>query len=249
LAFYNRVIAAGGSLTVTEQSATLQLVLDLKSYGIWTAMKAIYPMVGASAAACAQNLKSSSFTGSFTSGWTFASTGATPNGASAYMNTSFVPSSALSSQNSNHISFYSRTSGAASSQVEIGSLTFIGTPSYYHMHTYYIGGFLYIYLSTITANDPAVANSLGFFNGTRNTSTTTNAFRNGTLLNAELASSVALNSVNVYIGALNIDGAASNFSSKQCAFASLGDGMTNTQATNYYTLVQAFQTSLSRQVV
>jgi hypothetical protein len=26
--------------------------------GIWTSMKAIYPMVGASAAACAQNLKS-----------------------------------------------------------------------------------------------------------------------------------------------------------------------------------------------
>ena len=50
-------------------------------------MKAIYPMVGASAAACAQNLKSSSFTGTFTSGWTFASSGVTPNGTSAYFNT------------------------------------------------------------------------------------------------------------------------------------------------------------------
>ena len=247
-AFYNRVIAAGGSLNATEQSATLQLVLDLKSYGIWANMKAIYPMVGASAAACAQNLKSSSFTGSFTSGWTFASTGATPNGTSAYMNTSFIPSSALGSQNSNHISFYSRTSGAASSQVEIGSLTFIGTPSYFHQHIYYTGNYYFVYLSTTTANDPAVANSLGFFVGTRNTSTTTNAFRNGTLLQAEAATSVALNSFNIYVGALNIDGSASNFSSKQCAFASLGDGMTNTEATNYYTAVQAFQTTLSRQV-
>jgi hypothetical protein len=249
LAFYNRVIAAGGSLTVTEQSATLQLVLDLKSYGIWANMKAIYPMVGASAAACAQNLKSSSFTGTFTSGWTFASTGATPNGTSAYMNTSFVPSSALSSQDSNHISFYSRTSGAASSQVEIGSVKTTAAASYFHQHIYYIGGFYFVFLSTITANDPAVANSLGFFNGTRNTSTTTNAFKNGTLLSAKLASALALNSLNIYVGAANIDGSASNFSSKQCAFASLGDGMTNTQATNYYTAVQAFQTTLSRQVV
>ena len=79
LAFYNRVITAGGSLSTTEQTATEQLVKDLKAYGIWAKMKAIYPIVGASAAACAQNLKSSSFTGSFSSGWTFAITCATQN--------------------------------------------------------------------------------------------------------------------------------------------------------------------------
>jgi len=73
LAYYNRVIAAGGSLSTTEQNATKTLVADLKTAGIWSSMKAIYPMVGASAAACAQNLKSSSFTGTFTSGWTFSS--------------------------------------------------------------------------------------------------------------------------------------------------------------------------------
>jgi hypothetical protein len=86
-AFFNRVTAAGGSLTATEQTAVNTLVLELKGYSIWSSMKAIYPMVGASAAACAQNLKSASFTGTFTSGWTFASTGVTPNGTSAFMNT------------------------------------------------------------------------------------------------------------------------------------------------------------------
>ena len=67
-AFFDRVTTAGGTLTTTEKNATNQLVLDMKSYGIWTAMRAVYPMVGASAAACAQNLKSSSFTGTFSSG-------------------------------------------------------------------------------------------------------------------------------------------------------------------------------------
>jgi hypothetical protein len=62
-------------------------------------MKAIYPMVGASAAACAQNLKSSSFTGTFSSGWTFASTGVTPNGTSAYMDTTFLPSTSFTNNN------------------------------------------------------------------------------------------------------------------------------------------------------
>ena len=57
-AFFDRVTTAGGSLSATEKTAVNQLVLDMKSYSIWSKMKAIYPMVGASSAACAQNLKS-----------------------------------------------------------------------------------------------------------------------------------------------------------------------------------------------
>ena len=78
-AFFGRVTTAGGSLSLTEKQAVNQLVLDLKANSLWTPMKAIYPMVGASAAACAQNLKSSCFTGTFSSGWTFASGGITGN--------------------------------------------------------------------------------------------------------------------------------------------------------------------------
>jgi len=40
-----------------------------------------------------------------------------------------------------------------------------------------------------------------------------------------------------------------DFSAKETAFSSIGDGLTDTQAANYYTAVQAFQTSLSRQVI
>ena len=71
-AYFDRVSTAGGTLSTTEKNAVNQLVIDLKANSLWTPMKAIYPMVGASAAACAQNLKSSSFTGAFSSGWTFA---------------------------------------------------------------------------------------------------------------------------------------------------------------------------------
>jgi hypothetical protein len=37
-------------------------------------------------------------------------------------------------------------------------------------------------------------------------------------------------------------------SNRECAFSSIGDGLTDTQASNFYTAVQAFQTTLSRQV-
>jgi len=247
VAFFTRVTTAGGTLSTTEKQAVNQLVLDLKANSLWTPMKAIYPMVGASAAACAQNLKSSSFTGTFTStGWTFASTGVTPNGTSAYFDSNLTPSGNLS-QNSNHMSFYSRTNNSAASSIEIGSLT-TSPASYFHSHIYYPGGLYYMLLGQSTASSVSNTSSLGFFNGNRKNSTTVSHFKNGSNISDLTASSVTLNSLNIYIGAGNINGSASNFSDRQCAFASIGDGLTDTEASSFYTAVQAFQEALNREV-
>jgi hypothetical protein len=137
VAFFGRVYTAGGSLTYTEVTATQQLVADMKAASIWTPMKAIYPMVGASAAACAQNLKSSSFTGTFTSGWTFASTGVTPNGTSAYMDTAMNQSTNLSND-SVSLCYYSRTNSTLNA-FDIGGNN--GFPNYQgaQLALYYTG--------------------------------------------------------------------------------------------------------------
>jgi hypothetical protein len=249
-AYFSRVITAGGTLSATEQSAVNTLVLALKADGIWTKMKAIYPMVGASAAACSRNLKSDTFNGTFSAGWTFASTGATPNGTSAYLNTNLNPSTDLS-QNTNHLSFYSRTNNSGSTSIEIGSLN-TNVISYFHSHIFYNDGALidkyYMLLAQNVANPVTNTNSLGFFNGNRKSSSIVSHFKNGSNIQDLTATSVALNSFSVFIGAGNINGSASNFSSRQCAFASIGDGLTDTEAANFYTDIQAFQTTLSRNV-
>jgi hypothetical protein len=244
-AFFDRVTAAGGSLTTTEQTATNQLVLDMKSAGIWSAMKAIYPMVGASAAACAQNLKSSSFTGTFTSGWTFASTGVTPNGTSAYMNTNLNPNSNLS-QFSSHMSYYSRTNNSGAF-VEMGAdlapnriVLHIkyATAGYYDQNDLTNGRISFSFsessacfsLMSRTSNNSQFAQINGVTRGT-NTNTITSLLPNR----------------DIYLGGYN----ANTFSlptDRQSAFASIGDGLDDTQASNFYTAVQAFQTTLSRQV-
>jgi 3D (Asp-Asp-Asp) domain-containing protein len=207
-------------------------------------MKAIYPMVGASSAACAQNLKSSSFTGTFSSGWTFASTGVTPNGSSAFMNT-FLNPSIESQRNSSHISVYLRTNNDAlmcdmggavmGSEVDIFSkLTNLFYPR---------------------CNSPANAgvtnnvSSLGLFISNRITSSEIRAWRNNNLSVLSDTSQLPPNS-NIYVGALRNDGASTTsfYSNRQNAFASIGDGLTDTQASDFYTAVQTFQTTLSRQV-
>jgi hypothetical protein len=244
LAYYNRVIAAGGSLTTTEQTATKTLVADLKANGLWTPMKAIYPMVGASAAACAQNLKSSSFTGTFTSGWTFASTGVTPNGTSAYMDTGLNMLNNLS-QNNSHVSVYSRTNIAnTGSMIGVYSGTFNNCIMIYPN----IAGLSYLNIfSNGGTNTVLVTDTLGLRTVNRTVSTAFSFYNRNTKTTLSITSVGGTNQ-NLFIGANNSSGSAANYDTRQNAFTSIGDGLTDTQQGNLNTAVQAFQTTLSRQV-
>jgi len=244
LAYYNRVIAAGGSLTTTEQSATLQLVLDLKANSLWTPMKAIYPMVGASAAACAQNLKSSSFTGTFTSGWTFASTGVTGNGTSAYMDTTLIPSVELS-LNSTHLSFYSRTDSPNNGMADIGSL---GSNSNWTLIEIYANNFYNLINQNTTGSNNSMTTTLGHFVGSRTASNAIEGYRNGTSFGTHTTTSGSLSDRSITIAAMNNSPSPQYNSSREYAFASIGDGLTDTQASDFYTAVNSFQENLNREV-
>jgi len=242
-AFFNRVTTAGGSLSLNEKNETNQLVLDMKSAGIWSSMKAIYPMVGASAAACAQNLKSSSFTGTFSSGWTFASTGVTPNGTSAYMNTGLVPNSALT-LNSTHLSYYSRTN-VVGGQVDMG----LQQPNAECYLVYSFSGSAFKALNRVGAvAGSAYTPTTGLLIGNRPNSTTEKYYHKGTLIDTVTVNSNSLSSYTISISGYNTGSSTILFNTKETAFNSIGDGLTDTQASNLYTAVQAFQTTLSRQV-
>ena len=113
---------AAGITDTTQKSAVNQLVLDLKSYSIWSKMKALYPFVGGDATKHSYNLiNTANFQLTFSGGWTHSSTGALPNGTNAYANTGFNLNS-NGSLNNQHISYYSRTNSNGT-EVEIGALS------------------------------------------------------------------------------------------------------------------------------
>lgn len=240
-AFFDRVTTAGGTLTTTEKNATNQLVLDMKSAGIWSAMKAVYPMVGASAAACAQNLKSSSFTGTFSSGWTFASTGVKPNGTSAYMQTNCFANQFTS--DSQHLSNYSRqltNTGAT----EVGLISYDLNKFNYVMFQHPSTSVYAAIQSADTVMDSFNDPGYGFIISNRRNSTQLQRYyRNNKT--EQSASSNGLGTQEIYMSSIN---GTSTFSSCEIAFGSMGDGLTDTQAADFYTCVQTFQTTLSRQV-
>jgi hypothetical protein len=250
-AFFDRVTTAGGTLSETEKNATNTLVVSMKADGVWSAMKAIYPMVGASAAACAQNLKSSSFTGTFTSGWTFASTGVTPNGTSAYFDSTFNTDTNQSVNNLS-LSAYVRTSAMGT-----GAITDMGnwqggtarplTNLQTNTTTRDIYCWDYIGVGSFTSTSTSDAS--GMWGVSRSGASSWQSFQTNTSVSQTgTTTQTTVPNNNVYIGAANGNGTATEFSSRQIAFAHLGDSLTNTQFNNFYTAIQAFQTTLSRQV-
>jgi hypothetical protein len=248
LAYYNRVIAAGGTLTTTEQNATLQLVLDLKANSLWTPMKAIYPMVGASAAACKQNLKSSSFTSTFSSGWTFASTGVTPNGGNAYMDTGFNNQGNWSSTSNGSMGFISRTNQSGVI-CDMGSGTIPTGANSSTIYSRFSGDLFYSGLNCISVV-PGSSNtsSVGLFVTSRTSSTAyTRHKRGSSTIDATVNENVGTNpNTTIFLGAGNNSGSAASFSSKEFSFCFIGDGLSQSEVDNYWTVLQTFNNSLSR---
>ena len=245
VAFFNRVTAAGGSLSATEKTAVDTLVKQMKLDGIWDLMKAIYPMVGASAAACAQNLKSSSFTGTFNGGWTFASTGVKPNGTTGYMSTGANASQFTA--NSQHFSNYSRQL-TNTGRVELGLISYdSGKFNYVMIQLGITGIYAAIQCGDILMDGAYTDPSYGLTISNRRNSSFIQRYNRNNKLEASSASSTPLGTLAVTLSAIQTPSPL-YYGTCEIAFATMGDGLTDPDATALYNAVQTFQTALSRQV-
>lgn len=243
-----RFILATGITDSTIILAVNNLVLSLKSYSVWNKCLAIYPMVGGTATTHKFNLKdpqdaNASYRLSFSGGWTHNSNGATPNGINGYADTFIIPANVLS-LNSVHISFYSETDTAAV-MYEMGCRKSDNT-NLLGLLSKYSDNKTYIQLNVNSGASIAVADSYSFFIANRTSSNVVNGWKAGSKIINVTDASVGLADVSIYIGASNKSNAVYSPSTRQCAFSTIGQGLTDTEATNLYTAVQAFQTALSR---
>jgi hypothetical protein len=235
---------------VTQQNAINTLVLGLKADSIWNKIKAIYPFVGGTNTSTSYNLKNISlFQITWNGGFTWDSNGVTGNGTTGYGNTGIIPSSALTN-NSLQVSIYSRTNNSAGS-TEIGCSTsvflpIIGLSARNTIDQIIFDGYDYTTHRLVPAN----TDSRGFFMGSITSSTSQKVYKNGVLQATQTTAQTQTqpSTYPLYLFARNDSGTAANYSIRNLAFASVGDGLSDTEATNFYTRVQAFQTALGRQV-
>jgi hypothetical protein len=239
-------LTAAGITDPTISSAIDTLVVDLKDYGIWTKMKAIYPFVGGTASTHKWNLKNpldtdAAFRLVFFGGVTHSSGGIQGNGTNGYADTKLNATGNLSAANQ-HLSIYSRVNSMGTFRdigANTGSITFALTLRWSDGNCYgQIGSGFNIFFNP---------SSLGYYVVSKITALITKTFKNGSLSASANISDVLTNG-SVYIMAFNNSGSAQGFSSRQYAFASIGDGLTDIEVDNLTTAVQAFQTTLGRQV-
>lgn len=252
-------ITAAAITDPTQQTAIDTLVKGMKADGLWTKMKAIYPFVGGTASAHKWNLKDprdldAAFRLVFNGGWTHSANGATPNGTNGYADTKLSPLSVLS-QNSISGGVYVN-SDAPSGNINRTDVLFGASAS---AGTGFSNGFYSLPIASSDSRDysrantnlgpgtPSWANGKAFFQIYRTSSTIFTARRNTTTVNHQIGS-VAPTANNIWLSGLNAAGVLTEQSSNRIALTYFGDGLTDTEAANLYTRVQAFQTALSRQV-
>jgi hypothetical protein len=241
-------INAAGITNTTQQQAINQLVLDLKAYSLWDKMKAIYPFVGGTATSHKYNLKDPrdldvAYRIQFNGGWTHSSNGIQGDGSTGYADTFAAMNTVAIPNRLNHWSCYitelpSGTKYNGIFQTSGGLAGFGGT----------WGTNQSWFASLQNFSQSGILSQIGFVNGTVTSSSASALYTNGTSIWTPNDPVSMTNQANYYLGAANQNGSPSFINRTRIAFASLGGALTPTNAANFYTAVQAFQTTLGRQV-
>lgn len=259
----NRLVFGGGLYTArTSAFATASGISDptilnalstldqgLIDNSLDSKILALYPMVGGTASSHKWNFMDArdldaAFRLTFSGGWVHSITGALPNGTNAFANTYLIPS--VLSQDSNHLLYYSRTNSQSIGQ-DMGALVEPGFVRF-DMLLRWTDNNSYNSLMTIFQVGVASTDSTGFWLSSRTNSSDIAHFRNATKIatTSGASSSPALFTIPIYLGAGNR--AVPKYTNRETAMCTVGDGISDSDASTFYTLVQAFQTSLSRQV-
>lgn len=254
LAFIN----ATGLTDATQRNAINYLVINLKSIGVWTKLFALYPFVGGTATTHKYNLKNpvdsdAAFRLTFGGTVTHDANGVTFDIANGYANSYLRPSSTFTANNE-ALFLYSRTSTATATanEIDMGAAFTITVRDQLQIRTSDDNSVTSINSTsdgtgTIKATN---TNGEGFFVGSRISSTDLRLFKNGSQIGstATTTNNGVRSSLNVYIGARNVSNSPNYFTGRNFALAGMSKGLTTTEVSDMYTVVQQFQTLLGRQV-
>ena len=241
-------ITAAGITDTTQKSAINTLVTDLKSANIWTKMKAIYPFVGGTASAHKFNLKDprdldAAYRLVFNGGMLHSNLGIVPNGTTSYADTKLNPTGTLT-LNSAHISAYINDTGT-------GVLIGTDQTNRFWISPYYGSGPVRssIFMNESSYNYFNSSTNKGLWLGSRINSSTAKLYNNSSVYLSSSFPSVALENGRIFIAARATGvSTADIYFNKPISFSSIGDGLTDAEVANFYTAIQAFQTTLGRAV-
>lgn len=250
LAWAAAVTGAGGTYSAATLTAVSNFCVAAKANGYWSKLTRINLFAGDQLAAALVPLKvgggSATDTNvNFVSGDYTEATGLAGNGSSKYLSTGLL-ASALTMADC-HGFVYNRSSSAGSGGVHMAGTD--GT-NHFRFHLPWTDGNLYNdigLLSRVTV--ASLGSPYGFVGGTRTSTTLQTAYRNGSAIGADTTSvSAGLGNHAIYVFASNNSDTATSYVGHTLGGYSIGAGLSGTDATNFNTDMQAFQTALGRNV-
>jgi hypothetical protein len=229
-------------ITDTVQKQAIQsLVKDLKDSSLWGKLMAIYPFVGGNEASTKMNLKDprdldEAFRITYHGAPVIAATGVLFPTTSDYADTHLYDS--LMTYNDNSISFFSRTQNTVSGY-DMGCSDWFAP---YNQLTIYheSNGSAYFGLSIW---GPTPANTKGLFMFS-STPSKVSSFENG-ILKYE-TDTVPVNKFTNYPMLIGWCQNAEAVGKRECAFSSIGKGLSEAEALTFYNIVNKFQNALKR---
>ena len=247
-AYLADVLSAGGTLNATISAATNTLFTDLKSNGLYSQMLAFYPTLGGVSASHALNGKrtGSAYDMTFFGGWTHDSLGMKGNGSTSYAIFN-ISGGTLPSTNS-HLAVYGNLGGLNSSGYDLSINENNNTGKVSQL----------ILEFQNSGNGYAEYNGYASFAGSdtddflimsRNVAgTETIRARNGIALSNKTEACADVSNARQWMLGTEQSAAGTNTSSTQNRYCWVGFGtkITDAELLTYQSIINAFQTSLSR---
>jgi hypothetical protein len=238
-------ILATGITDTTQMSAINTLVVDLKSYSLWTKLNTIYPFIGGTSTTHKYNLKNPLDTDIanrivWSGGVTHDANGVTGNGINAYGNT-FLDDSTLTLTDK-HISMYQRNI-----LPHVSGTSFGGDNNSNRFFLNYSNS-NYSTLGRTQTAFAVVSPQNGTFIMSKIITGEFKYYQNSLSATTLTGADVSGGSYNYHLLAGNNNGSGFEFSNANLSFASLGEGLSATEVTDLRTTIETFQTTLSRNV-
>lgn len=238
-----RFIEVANITDPTQAAAVSNLVVGLKGAGLWDKMQAIYPLVGGTAYSHKFNLKDPTIHQlSFIGGVTHNSNGVKGNGTNGYAATSI--STATAGPGDIHLSFYTNEASASfgSNARDVAVTAPLQLELLSRRNT--DNAVVLIDPSGVNIARPTEIRS-GYRVVSRTATNSTRYYKDGVFIESRSNSATGAvgSTLRIMTGA-----STGNVSVQAQQYTSFGLGLTDTDVLNLYTLVQAYQTTLGRQV-
>lgn len=222
--------------TDTRKGLINDLIVSLKDAGVWQKLDALYILAAADAQAARRNWIADQYNPSAVNSPTFTADRGYVGGGSGYLDTGFNASTAggLYTQNSAHLSTWSRTNRGSTGISALGVRNSAG--SVFAAIVPFVSSTTLYRINSAAASSVVAASSVGHFLGSRVSSGTIEAYKDGVSAGSISIASGALVNANVFICGENREGVGLvSGSTDQIAQVSIGGDLTAANAEALYT--------------